>query len=96
MAMKHINITNRYSLVALIIFVNLFCIQLTSAIGDDLRTHRDSGVIGEKKTIASPEVSRYKNTGITYQVHRSGSFVTPKVIGDVAYFNLNYDYSFSF
>lgn len=96
MVMKHINITNRYFFIALIIFVNLFCTKLTSVMGDDLRTHRDSGVIGEKKTIEEAKIYRDKITGATYQFHKHGTFITPRVIGDVAYFNLNYDYSFNF
>ncbi len=96
MVTKHINITNRYFFIALIIFVKLFCVELTSAIGDDYKTYRDSGVIGEKKTLEEAKIYRDKITRATYQFHKHGTFITPRVISDVEYFNLNYDYSFDF
>ena len=94
MVIKHTNITNKYFFIAFAIFVNLFCIKLTNAISDDMRTYRDSGVIGEKKTTKEAKIYRDKITGATYQFHKHGTFVTPRVVGDTAYFNLSYDYAF--
>ena len=58
---------------------------VTRAMGDEMKLHRDSGVIGEKKTVQGEKHSYDTSTGITYRVHRRGTFATPQVIGDVAY-----------
>jgi hypothetical protein len=55
------------------------------ALGDEMKLHRDSGVIGEKKTVQGEKDSKDASTGIIYRVHRRGTFATPQVIGDVAY-----------
>ena len=59
---------------------------VTCAMGDEMKLHRDSGVIGEKKTVRGEKHSYDASTGITYRVHGQGTFATPQVIGDVAYF----------
>lgn len=96
MRMKHINITNKVLFIAIFVLFNLFCIKLPNAISDDMRAYRDSGIIGEKKTIQEVKTTHYKNTGITYQNYKGRSFVTPIVDGNIAYFNVNYEYAFSF
>lgn len=98
MVMKLINITNRYSLIALIIFVNLSCSYLASVMESptNLKMYRDTGLIGEKKTTQGKKAYYNRSTGMTNYVYEMGNLVTPEVIGDVAYFNLNYDYSFNF
>jgi len=63
--------------------------------GDDMKLNRDTGVIGEKKTTHGRRESYDQKTGITYVRHKS-SFVTPVVVGDTAYFDLDvYKFNFS-
>lgn len=61
---------------------------------DEYKTLRDSGIIGERKTLEAENVKQDYATGISYQRHKHGSFVVPMVIDGRAYFNLNYRYSF--
>ncbi len=77
--------------IAFIAFVGLLCFYLTNAMGsgDYLKTLRDSGIIGEKKTLQKEKIYYEPNTGSTFHFPKGGTFVTPKVIGDVAYFDLS-------
>lgn len=77
-----------FSFSIFVLFIGLMCFGLANAIGsgDDLKMDRDSGIIGEKKTIQGEKVRFDESTGITYHVRNKGTFVTPKVISDIAYF----------
>ncbi len=87
MAMKLTNYKNNIFVIAFIVFPCLLCFDLANAMGsgDDLKMDRDSGIIGEKKTIDGEKQYYEESTGITYHTRKRGTFVTPKVIGDTAY-----------
>ena len=81
-----------------ITFIGLLCFDLANVIGSeaDLKMYRDSGIIGEKKTLQSEKVYHEPKTGSTFRFLNKGTFATPKVIDGVAYFDLNGDYKFKF
>jgi len=56
--------------------------------GDPSRYDRDSGVIGEKKTIRPLKIFREETTGSTFRMPDRGNFSTPQVTGNVAKFDL--------
>ena len=58
-----------------------------AAMRDPLRSDRDSGVIGEKKTIRPTKVQYEESTGSTFRFADKGNFATPQVIGSVAKFD---------
>jgi len=62
----------------------------------DLKMRRDSGIIGNKKTTQGAKEYYDDSTGITYNVRRKGTFVTPKVVGDVASFGLDGNLGYTF
>lgn len=90
---KSLNNKN-FFVIALITFIILVCCNLSKAMGggDYLKELRDSGVIGEKKTVEDPRIASHCNpkTGAISNVYRRGSsLVTPRVIGDMVYFGLD-------
>lgn len=78
--------------------IGLLCLCLSNAIGSeaDLKMYRDKGVIGEKKTLQEGKVYYEPTTGSTFHFPKKGTFVTPQVSGNVAYFDLNGMYNFRF
>lgn len=71
------------------------------AMGDSVKTMRalgrDRGIIGESKTRRGKETFRDAKTGITHHMHmRGATFVTPEVTKDIAYFDVEHEYTFLF
>ncbi|MBL7130494.1 MAG: hypothetical protein ISS45_03690 [Candidatus Omnitrophica bacterium] len=84
--------------ITFIIFIGCLCLKLPDTMGSeaDLKMRRDSGIIGEKKTVQGEKVSYDQTSGITYHVRTKGTFVTPKLVGDVAYFGLDGNLGYTF
>ncbi len=59
--------------------------------GDPFRYDRDSGVIGEKKTLRPLKIYHEEKTGSTFRSPDKGNFATPQVTGGVARFDLGGD-----
>lgn len=76
----------------------MLCLCLSNAIGSeaDLKMYRDKGVVGEKKTLQEGKFYYEPTTGSTFHFPKKGTFVTPQVNGNVAYFDLNGMYNFRF
>lgn len=70
------------------VFLVFFGFNLASAMesATSMKDSRDTGIIGERKTIQGEKVYYEESTGITYHVRKRGTFVTPQVIDDIAYF----------
>ncbi|MFH1442166.1 MAG: hypothetical protein ABIH18_09035 [Candidatus Omnitrophota bacterium] len=82
----------------IIIFIILLCCNFVNAMesATSMKMYRDTGTIGEKKTLHAGKVYYEPKTGSTFHFPKKGTFVTPLVIGNVAYFDLNGMYSFKF
>ena len=96
MGMKHIHIKEFCGIREMVLILALLVACLDNARGDDMADYRDSGVIGEKKTTTG-EVTTTHPSGATITSLTGGrKTITPVVNDDVAYFDLNGDYSFHF
>lgn len=87
-----------FVIVIFIIFFSLLYLNQTDAMGsgDELKMERDTGIIGEKKTLETGKTYYESKTGSTFQFPKRGSFVTPRVIGDTAYFGSDKGLGYSF
>lgn len=102
MAMKHINIKSVINILGILCLLSLSLLKINLANAmemktdkdPNLKTSRDSGTIGEKKTLQGEKSYLDPKTGITYNIYKVGTFVTPKIFGNIAYFGPNIGYNF--